>query len=101
MTVFMPRTTYADGRPVWLADLCRRAERVPSDACAEPPCAIFAWREADAADAVPVDALLVDRVEDAGTPPTLMLPPGDYRLESRDASGRVLHAWNARVEPAR
>lgn len=101
MTVFMPRTAYVDGRPAWLADLGRRAVRVPSEACTTPPCAVFAWREADAADAVPVDALLVDRVEHAGTPPTLMLPPGDYRLESRDASGRVLHAWNARVEPAR
>ena len=83
MQVIFPDYGYQHGRPAWLISLAgRTASPVPA---ALLPAAgrrlVLAYDKAHGADALAVDAVLVQAGQAA---PSLMLPPGEMRLETQE-----------------
>jgi len=92
IVVFSPRSRYEQGRPTWLRMGGLRAPHpVPHDVCAGArACLVQARFEAESADAVPVDQVLVT----AGDPvPALMLPPGRFRVTVEGPGQTVLRTF--------
>jgi len=89
VTVFHPRSRYVNGRPTWLAlEGHRKPYKLPRKICgAAPRCLVKARLAAESAEATAIDALEVT----ANTPaPTLMLPRGEFVIDTQDAAGRVV-----------
>ena len=99
MAVFHPRSRYENGRPDWLRMGGLRSPLPLPLACASPPgCLVKARAAAEAADAIPVDQILVE----AGKPaPALMLPDGKFRIRVEDAKGALIDERMVTVGPAR
>lgn len=92
VVVFSPRSRYEQGRPTWLRMGGLRAPHaLPHDVCAGArACLVQARLEAESADAVPVDQVLVA----AGEPvPALMLPPGRFRVTVEGPGQTVLRTF--------
>jgi hypothetical protein len=90
VTVIHPRTVDRDGRPGWLwAFGNRRGYPLPDSICGAAPvdCVVTARIATERDDAVPVDVL---RLKPGARSKTVVLPPGRYVVEARDASGTVL-----------
>ena len=86
-TVFRPRTEYRKGRPGWLFALGRSEVPVPTEFCVTvSPCVVEARVAEEPPDAVPVDALMIDKPGDAIV---LALPVGRYRIDAKNASGKI------------
>ncbi len=87
--VFSPRSVYEQGRPTWLRmGGLRSPHTLPPDVCGTARgCLVRARYEAESADAVPVDQVIVA----AGTPaPVLMLPEGRFRVTVEGANATIL-----------
>lgn len=83
MQVIFPDYGHQHGRPAWLIGLAgRTASPVPATLLpATGRRLVLAYDKAHGADALAVDAVLVQ----AGQPaPSLMLPPGEMRLETQE-----------------
>ncbi len=95
--LFVPRTTYADGRPTWMTLGGRRvATSVPVPDCGAPPCIVELRRMDEPLEAVPLD-----RVEREGRDTvTLYAPPGEaLAVVVRATDGEVLQRTGLRLEP--
>jgi hypothetical protein len=93
-TVFLPRTEYRKGRPGWLFALGRSEVPIPAEFCAAvSPCVVEARIAEEPAEAVPVDALLVEK---PGDQIVLALPAGRYRVDVKDANGKVVRSETIR-----
>ncbi|HEX6053052.1 MAG TPA: hypothetical protein VFZ21_27480 [Gemmatimonadaceae bacterium] len=98
VTVFLPRTQLRDGRPDWLWRAgARRPYVVRGSSCSgHEVCVVAARLEAESADAVPRDVVLL-RPGDAGR--TLALPAGRYVITIRDPAGAMLSDTTVTVPP--
>lgn len=95
--LFVPRTTYADGRPTWMTLGGRRsATSVAVPDCASPPCIVELRRPNEPLEAVPLD-----RVEREGRDTvTLYAPPGEpLEVVVRAVGGAVLQRTTLRLNP--
>jgi len=81
MIVVYPRTTFHDGRPIWmLRNGSRRFMTMPREPCgSKSECVVSVWRSTDTTGSVPIDQ--VEVLE--GRHPALALPRGVFRAESR------------------
>lgn len=95
VTLFHPRSTYEHGRPTWLRlGGARKPYALPDGVCGDAPrCLVRARAAGESTDAVPVDQVEVVAGE---PPPALLLPPGEYALESRGLADEEL--WAARID---
>lgn len=95
ISLFHPRSVYRDGRPTWLRlGGMRTPYTLPEDVCGSAArCLVRARVASETPDAIPVDQV---EVVSGRSIPALMLPPGEFVLEARDLTDRVL--LSARIE---
>ena len=91
LQVLTPRTTYAAGRPAWMALGGRRTPTEVSVAeCAQRTCVVEVRVPGEAADAAPLDRVEVDRESTAW----LFLPPDrTVDIVTKAVDGAVLETW--------
>jgi hypothetical protein len=103
VTVISPRAVHRGGRPNWLWTMggnARRAYIASDEGCPGAlDCVMTARRAAESEDAVPVDVLRIQF--SAPGSKTFSLPPGQYVIEGRDASGAPLSRQTVTVPPGR
>jgi len=95
--LFVPRTTYVDGRPTWMTLGGRRsATSVAVPDCGSPPCIVELRRPDEPLEAVPLD-----RVERAGRGAVTLYAPTGEALEVvvRASGGKVLQRTALRLDP--
>lgn len=97
-TVFSPRTVLEQGRPQWLRMGGLRAPHpLPADVCGTArACLVRARLEGEAADAVPVDQVVVLAGEAV---PALMLPAGRFRVTVEGPDAAVLRTFALQAPP--
>jgi hypothetical protein len=96
LTLFHPRSEYQDGRPTWLRlGGERKPYKLPKDVCQTAPrCLVRARAVTEEADAVPVDQ--VEVIADNKLL-VLMLPPGEFAVEVKDAADKILKTWRIKL----
>jgi hypothetical protein len=103
VTVISPRAVHRGGRPNWIWTMggnVRRAYLASDEACpGSLDCVMTARRVGESDDAVPVDILRVQF--SAPGSKTFALPPGQYVIEARDASGAALSRQTITIAPGR
>jgi hypothetical protein len=103
VTVISPRAVHRGGRPNWIWTMggnVRRAYIASDEACPGAlDCVLAARRLSESADAVPVDILRVQF--SAPGSKTFSLPPGQYVIEAKDATGTPLSRHTITVTPPR
>ena len=97
ITVFSPRSVYANNRPTWLRSGGERTEySLPKDICgALPPpasCVVSARFAEESADAVPIDQIEAK----ANQENVLLLPKGIFVVEAKDADEKKLKTLNVK-----
>ena len=96
ISVLLPPTRLAHGRPDWLAlDGQREAVAIGLDLQPESlPCVVEARYAGEGDNAIPADRVPVERRND---PVVLFLRPGEYRVAAVTAAGRSFGAQRLRV----
>lgn len=87
---------YESGRPTWLRMGKRRKPyKIPANICGSTAhCFVSARVAGESGDAVPVDQ--VEVIAGRGIP-VLMLPPGEFVLEVKDTTDKMLQASNIKL----
>jgi hypothetical protein len=96
LTLISPRSSYKDGRPTWLRlGGNRKPYKLPKNICeTASPCLVRARLAGESTDAVPVDQVEVAAKRGI---PVLMLPAGDFVLEVKDATDKVLKTSRIKI----
>jgi hypothetical protein len=96
ITVFHPRTAYAQNRPAWLKDYGNRVLRLPRNKLPSSfPCLVQAFHTGEnSAEAVPADVI---ELKSATDETSLLLPRGSYLIRILNSRGNTTqHTGKAR-----
>lgn len=96
VTLFHPRTELVDGRPTWLRmGGLRKSYPLRTDVCEEGNAVqVEARHTSESADAIPVDRI---EVRPENQTAALLLGPGEYAVEFKNAKGNLLSTWMIEV----